>query len=111
MWIFRWIILIVVLFFLMGFLLQNSYDHVSVKVFGWTSPEWPLAYMLFLAGFVGYVISFLVAIVNQVRLRMQIAQLRKENRQVREELDRLRNLAIEEDMTPPMAMDDSRPLD
>lgn len=111
MWIFRWIILIVVLFFLMGFLLQNSYDQVSVKVFGWTSPEWPLAYMLFLAGFVGYVISFLVAIVNQVRLRMQISQLRRENRQVREELDRLRNLAIEEDMTSPIERDDSRPLD
>jgi uncharacterized integral membrane protein len=102
MWIFRWIILIVVLFFLMGFLLQNSYDHVSVRVLGWTSPEWPLAYMLFLAGFVGYVISFLVAIVNQIRLRMQIAQLRRENRQVR---------AIEEDETTPFERDTSRPTD
>jgi putative membrane protein len=111
MWILRWIVLIVVLFFLMGFLLQNSHDLVSVKVFGWTSPEWPLAYMLFLAGFVGYVLSFLVAIVNQVRLRMQIARLRRENRQAHEELDRLRNLAIEEDMTSPFERDDSRPMD
>lgn len=111
MWILRWIVLIVVLFFLMGFLLQNSYEHASVKIFGWTSPEWPLAYLLFLAGFIGYVLSFLVAIVNQIRLRMQIAELRRENRRAREELDRLRNLAIEEDVAPPMAMDDSRPMD
>jgi uncharacterized integral membrane protein len=111
MWIFRWIVLIIVLFFLMGFLLQNTHDYVSVRIFGWTSPEWPLAYMLFLAGFVGYVLSLLVAIVNQIRLRMQIAELRRENRQVREELDRLRNLAIEEDITPSLERDESQPTD
>lgn len=101
MWIFRWLILIIVIFLLVGFLAQNSQEQVSVNIFGWTSPIWPLSYMLFLAGFVGYVISFLVAIVNQVGLRSQIAQLKRQHRQVREELDRLRNLAIEEDFTPP----------
>ena len=101
MWIFRWIIIIIVIFLLVGFLSQNSRQQVSVTVFGWTSPEWPLAYMLFLAGFVGYVLSLLVAIINQVRLRVQIAALKRENRNVRVELDRLRNLAVEEDLTPP----------
>jgi uncharacterized integral membrane protein len=111
MWIFRWIVLIIVLFFLMGFLLQNTHDIVSVRIFGWTSPEWPLAYMLFLAGFVGYVLSFLVAVVNQIRLRVQINQLRRENRLAHEELDRLRNLAIEEDMTSPAERGESRSMD
>lgn len=101
MWVFRWIIVIIVIFLLVGFISQNSGQQVSVTIFGWTSPEWPLAYMLFLAGFVGYVLSLLVAIVNQVRLRAQLATLRRENRQVRVELDRLRNLAVEEDLTPP----------
>lgn len=110
MWIFRWLILIIVIFLLVGFLVQNSEEQVSVNIFGWTSPVWPLSYMLFLAGFVGYVLSFLVAIVNQLRLRAQIAHLKREHRQVREELDRLRNLAIEEDITPPSQQGESSTL-
>jgi hypothetical protein len=35
--------------------------------------------------------------VNQIRLRAQISAMRRENRAVREELDRLRNFALEED--------------
>jgi hypothetical protein len=38
-----------------------------------------------------------VALFNQLRLRSQIANLRRENRLLQTELDRLRNFAIEED--------------
>lgn len=101
MWIFRGIILLIIIVLVAGFVAQNSQMSISVTIFNWTSPEWPLSLMLFLAGLVGYILSFLVAIVNQLRLRTQLAGLRRENRQVREELDRMRNLAIEEDMTLP----------
>ena len=67
-----------------------------ISMMGWQSPELPLSFMLFLAALVGYVASLLVAIVNQLRLRAQISQMRRENREVQAELDRLRNFAIEE---------------
>src|SRR3972149_6766851 len=97
MWIFRWFLLIVLLFFLVGFLSQNSDQIVSVRLMGWQSPDLPLSYMLFLAGLAGYAICLLVALVNQIRLRTQIAQLRKQNRDLQVELDRLRNFALEEE--------------
>ena len=75
---------------------------------GWESPDLPLAYMLFLAGLVGYGLSLLDALVNQIRLRTQISQLRKLNRELQTELDRLRNFALEEEAFPPLATS-SRP--
>ena len=102
MWIFRWFLLIILLFFLVGFISQNSDQVVYVRLMGWESPELPLAYMLFLSGLVGYGICLLVALVNQIRLRTQISQLRKLNRDMQTELDRLRNFALEEEALPPL---------
>ncbi len=102
MWIFRWFLLIVLLFFLVGFLSQNSDQIVSVRLMGWQSPDLPLSYMLFLAGLAGYAVCLLVALINQIRLRTQIAQLRKLNRDMQTELDRLRNLALEEEAISPL---------
>lgn len=100
MWIFRWFLLIVVLFFLIGFLSQNSDQVVYVRLLGWESPELPLSYMLFLAGLAGYGLCLIVALVNQLRLRSQISQLRKQNRDMHTELNRLRNFALEEEALP-----------
>jgi uncharacterized integral membrane protein len=97
MWIFRWVILLLVVFLLVGFLSQNSDDKVMIRLMGWESPELPLSFMLFLAALAGYIVSLLVAIINQIRLRAQISAMRRENREVREELDRLRNFALEEE--------------
>ena len=95
MWILRWILLIVVLFFLVGFLSQNADPPVTVRLMGWTSPEMPLSYALFLSGLAGYALCLLVALINQIRLRSQIGSLRRKNRELQAELDRLRNFALE----------------
>ena len=95
MWILRWILLIIVLFFLVGFLSQNADQIVTVRLMGWTSPELPLSYALFLAGLAGYALCLLVALINQIRLRSQIGTLRRQNRELHVELDKLRNLALE----------------
>ncbi len=100
MWILRWLLLIIVLFFLVGFLSQNKEPSVQVQVFGWVSPDMPLSYALFLAGIAGYFLAMIVALINQLRLRSQIAAMRRRNREMQIELDRLRNLALESEMPP-----------
>ncbi len=100
MWIFRWFLLIILMFFLVGFLSQNSDQIVSVRLMGWESPELPLSYMLFLAGLAGYGLCLIVALINQIRLRSQIGHLKKLNRDLQTELNRLRNLALEEESLP-----------
>jgi uncharacterized integral membrane protein len=96
MWIVRWFLLIIILFFLVGFFSQNSDQIVSIRIFGWTSPDVPLAYMMFMAGIAGYLLCLVVALVNQVRLRSQIAALKRESRTLQTELDRLRSFALED---------------
>ncbi len=110
--IFHWIILIVVLVLVVAIFTQNNQTletAETVKIFKWqTSPDWPISYSLILAGLAGYLLSLLGAVINQLRLRAQIGHLKRENRQVREELDRLRNLAVEEDMTSPSSPEESQ---
>ena len=111
MWILRWILLIIVLFFLVGFLSQNADQVVTVRLMGWTSPDMPLSYALFLAGLAGYALCLLVALINQIRLRSQISALKRQNRELHVELDKLRNLALEGEfpMTESAAAEEGKP--
>jgi uncharacterized integral membrane protein len=109
MWILRWLLLIVVLFFLVGFLSQNADQIVSVKLMGWTSPDLPLSYALFLAGLAGYALCLLVALINQIKLRSQIGSLRRKNRELQNELDRLRNFALEEELPGTPGAEEKQP--
>lgn len=97
MWILRWILIIIFVFFLVGFLSQNSGYDVNVRILGWTSPDMPLAYMLVIAAIIGYLLSLLVAVINHIRLRSQITALRRRQRELQAELDRLRNFALEDE--------------
>lgn len=107
--IFHGIILIVVLVLVVAIFTQNNETLGTVKIFKWqTSDDWPISYSLILAGLAGYLLSLIVAVINQLRLRAQIGHLKRENRQVREELDRLRNLAVEEDMAPPSSPEETQ---
>ena len=114
MWILRWLVLILVMFFLVGFLSENADQIVTVRLMGRPFPEIPLSYALFLAGLAGYVLCLIVALINQLRLRGQISTLRKKNRELQVEMDRLRNFALEGDLPgsaiePPTDEPEDRP--
>jgi uncharacterized integral membrane protein len=97
MWILRWLLLLIIIFFLVGFLSQNAEPKVHVQIITWESPELPLSFMLFLAALVGYIVSLLVAVINQLRLRSEISAQKRRNQALQHELERLRNFALEED--------------
>lgn len=97
MWILRWLLFLIVIFFLVGFLSQNSEPKVQVQIITWQSPLLPLSFMLFLAALVGYIVSLLVAIINQLRLRSEISAHKRRNQALQNELERLRNFALEEE--------------
>ncbi|MBK6910524.1 MAG: LapA family protein [bacterium] len=99
MWILRWLFLLVVIFFLVGFLSQNAEPKVAVQIITWQSPELPLSFMLFLAALVGYIVSLLVAVINQLRLRSELSTQKRRVQSLQHELDRLRNFALEDEGT------------
>ncbi|MBU0692851.1 LapA family protein [bacterium] len=96
MWIFRWIILLLIVFVMVMFFAQNSNEVVTINLMN-KHPEMPLSLSLFLAATIGFLIATIVAIFNQIKLRMQISAMKREVRDVREELDRLRNFALEDE--------------
>jgi len=100
MWIIRWVFFTIVLLALVGFMGQNQDDVVIVKFFLWQTPQMKLAYAMFLAFGVGVVLTLLVSILRQFQLRAEIGRLKRQIRKLHDELEQLRNLAIEEELFP-----------
>lgn len=98
MWIIRWTIIVAVVIAIIGFSLQNQEEKVVIHIGTFTTSEMPLYFALYLAFSLGLVVFLLVSIYNLLQLRTEIARHRRDNRKLKEELDRLRNISIEEEV-------------
>ena len=98
MWILRWIFITILLLALASFISQNQDTVVDVKFFMWPTPEVGLAYVLLIALGAGIVLGLLVSLLKQLQLQAERRGLRKQIRKLHEELEQLRNLAIEEEL-------------
>jgi uncharacterized integral membrane protein len=99
MWIIRWVLITILILVLIGFLGLNQNQIVNVNFFFWQSPEIPLALALFIAFAGGMLVQLLFAIVKQFQLRAEIGRQKRQVRRLQEELEKLRNLAIEEEFS------------
>ncbi len=99
MWIVRWTIIVIVIIAVIGFSLQNQEQKVQIRIGAFTTSEMPLYFALYLAFSLGLIVFLLISIYNLLQLRMEITRHRRDNRKLREELDRLRNISIEEEVT------------
>ena len=100
MWIVRWIVsaILILLFLLFAFYNQ---DTLTVDFLKWTSPPLPLYIFLYIAFALGLLFWLLISALNTIKLRADIHRLQRENRKIRIELDRLRNVSIEEEVVEP----------
>lgn len=97
MWILRWILGALLIIIILGFALQNQDQTVSVKIIKWQSPVLPLYFFLYISFGAGILTWVLVSAINILKLKGDILKLQKENRKTRDELNRLRNVNIEEE--------------
>ena len=97
MWIVKWIIGAILVILIIGFAMQNSTELVPVKFWKWETmqdlPLWVVMYISFTAGILFWVI---ISIYQMLGLKIENRKVRKELRKLKEELDRLRNVSIEE---------------
>jgi uncharacterized integral membrane protein len=100
MWIVRWVLITLIILALVGFLGLNQDELVDVDFLFWESPEIPLAYALFFAFASGMLIHLLISIFRHFQLRAEINRHKKQVRRLQDELERLRNLAIEDELLP-----------
>jgi len=98
MWIVRWTVIVIVLLAILGFSLQNQEEKVVIHVGTYTSPEMPLYFALYIAFALGILVFLLISIYNLMQLKTEISKHRRDNKRLKEELDRLRNISIDEDI-------------
>ncbi len=96
----RWILITVLLLALVSFMGQNQSKPVVIEFFTWESPKIPLAYALFIAFCLGVILHLLFSLLKQFQLQAEIRRHKRQIRKLYEELEQLRNLAIEEDLFP-----------
>ena len=101
MWIVKWLIGAILVLLIIGFAMQNSNILVTVKFWKWQTaqdlPLWVVMYISFAAGILFWVI---ISIFQMLGLKNENRKVRKELRKLKEELDRLRNVSIEESTLP-----------
>lgn len=100
MWILRWILGALLIIAILGFALQNQEQTVSVRLIKWQSPVMPLYFFLYLAYGAGLLTWVLVSTLNTLKLKGEVYRLQREKRKITEELNRLRNVNIEEEINP-----------
>ena len=98
MWIVRWILSALVILIILGFALQNQEQMVSVRILQWQSTNLPLYLLLYIAFGAGVLIWALISALNILKLKGDIHRLQRTNRKVHEELNRLRNVSIEDEV-------------
>ncbi len=96
----KWILMILFVVIVLGFALQNQEQTVSIKMIQWTSPVLPVYWFIFASFVLGFLFWLVVSSLNFLRLKSETRKITKENQKLKKELDRLRNLEIDEEITP-----------
>lgn len=102
MWVVRWMLSAVIILFVLGFAVQNNDPAQQVSLVflkgKWETEPLPIWLITYASFAVGVLFWLIVSIFQVFQLRSQIRQVRKENKSIRQELDGLRNLSIDEDL-------------
>jgi uncharacterized integral membrane protein len=101
MWIVKWILIVVAVIFLIGFAMQNADVRVPIRFFKWETvndlPLWLIMYISFVAGMVFWLG---VSIYQVVSLKNSVRKWQKKTKQLESELNRLRNVSVEDSVLP-----------
>lgn len=100
MWIAKWVMGALLIILILGFAFQNQHQMVQVHVWKWVSPDLPLYLIVYIGFSFGIITWLLVSILKIMQLKVECRQLKKLNKQLNDELNRLRNLSIEEAVDP-----------
>lgn len=102
MWVVRWMLSALIILFVLGFAVQNNDPAQQVSLVflkgKWETEPLPIWLITYASFAIGVLFWLIVSIFQVFQLKSQIRQLRKENKNIRQELDGLRNLSIDEDL-------------
>ncbi len=96
MWIVKWILGALLIVVVLGFALQNQHQMVQVYILNWVSPELPLYLIVYIAFAFGLFTWLVASIFKIMQLKVECRQWKKKADELQEELNKLRNLSVEE---------------
>ncbi len=96
MWIIKSALGVLVFLGFLGFSFQNSYQLTTVNIIGKQYASVPLIIVLYIAFSLGVIFWFIVSIFQYFKYTGRIADLKRKNKQLLEEIKALRNLPLEE---------------
>jgi len=88
---------VIVIGFMIGFIVLNTDKKVDVDVFGQKLSNIALSMVCFYSFVAGMVFVLVFALADEIALRNTMNKLKKENNNIKKELDALRNLPFEEE--------------
>jgi uncharacterized integral membrane protein len=91
------VFVILVIGFMIGFMVLNSQVRVDLDIFGQKVTDMSLSVVCFYAFIAGMIFILVFALADEIVLRSALHRLRKENKNLRKELNALRNLPFEEE--------------
>jgi uncharacterized integral membrane protein len=110
MWIIKSALGVIVFLLLLGFSIQNLSQTTTIFIADKAYSSVPVVIVMFAAFAIGVLFWFVVSIFQHFKYTNRIAELKRKNKQLLEEIKALRNLPLEEvapgDLTPDMGTDD-----
>lgn len=91
------ILVIIVIGFMIGFVVLNSQPRVDLDIFGQKVINIPLSMVCFYSFIAGMIFILVFALADDIILRNNLHRARKENADLKKELNALRNLPFEEE--------------
>jgi uncharacterized integral membrane protein len=96
MWIVRWVLGAILIALIIGFAMQNTEQKVTIFFIKWQSVEMPLWVIMYVAFICGMLFWLFVSILRIVALKVENRKGKKEIQKLKDELNRLRNVSVEE---------------
>jgi uncharacterized protein HemY len=91
------VFVILVIGFMIGFMVLNSQTRVDLDIFGQRISDISLAMVCFYSFLAGMVFVLVFALADEIVLRTGLYRMGRENKNLKKELDALRNLPLEEE--------------
>jgi uncharacterized integral membrane protein len=91
------VFVIIVIGFMIGFMVLNSQARVDLDIFGHKIFDISLAMVCFYSFVAGIIFVLVFALADEIVLRTNLHRMNKENKNLRKELEALRNLPLEEE--------------
>jgi uncharacterized integral membrane protein len=105
MWIIKSALGVIIFLAFLGFSFQNSYQVTTVNLAGKQYSSIPLIIVLYIAFSAGVVFWFIISIFQYFKYTGNIAELKRKNRQLSNEIKALRNIPLEEIVPADLAPD------